>query len=312
MKEIIAFVLVISPIFIQAQVRWLNVDSLFAPLPPTVHVFYTNDSIDGKPNIAYYVSAELKDKTLDFTAQTGKGKRFTPTQYFETEGKPLVVVNSTFFEFVHNSSLNLVMQNGKLVTYNNPAIIGRGKDTFTYRHVFASAIGISKHRRADVAWLYTDSSKIKPYASQVALAPVKDSSANWTNAPTYLRKWRMKTAVGGGPVLLQNGTITITNNEELKFNGKAGLTEKHPRTCMGYTADGKLIIMAIQGRFVGVAEGVNLTQEAQLLQAIGCVEALNLDGGGSSCLLVNGKPTIKVSDKEGQRPVPAVFMIKQQ
>ena len=311
MKQIIAFVLAISPIFLQAQVRWQNVDSLFAPLPPTVHVFYTNDSIDGKPNIAYYVSAELKDKKLDFTSQIGQGKRFTPTQYFETEGKPLLVVNCTFFEFVHNSNLNLVMQNGKLVAYNNPSISGRGKDTFTYRHVFASAIGINKRRQADVAWLYTDYSNTKPYASQVALAPVKDSMARWTAAPNNLRKWRMQTAVGGGPVLLQNGTTAITNNEELKFNGKAGLTEKHPRTCMGYTADGKLIIMAIQGRFVGIAEGASLTQEAQMLQNIGCVEALNLDGGGSSCLLVNGKPTIKVSDKEGQRPVPAVFMIKQ-
>ena len=155
----VAFVLVITPFFLQAQVRWQNVDSLFAPLPPTVHVFYTNDSIDGKPNIAYYISAELKDKTLDFTAQTGKGKRFTPTQYFETEGKPLVVVNCTFFEFVRNTNLNLVIQNGKLVAYNNPAIIGRGKDTFTYRHVFASAIGINEQRNADVAWVYTDYSK---------------------------------------------------------------------------------------------------------------------------------------------------------
>ena len=59
MKEIIAFVLVLSPIFIKAQVRWQNVDSLFKPLPPTVHVFYNNNSLDGKPNIAYYVSAEL-------------------------------------------------------------------------------------------------------------------------------------------------------------------------------------------------------------------------------------------------------------
>jgi len=37
---------------------------------------------------------------------------------------------------------------------------------------------------------------------------------------------------------------------------------------------------------------------------------LNLDGGGSSCMLVNGKETIKPSDKEGQRAVPAVFIIK--
>jgi exopolysaccharide biosynthesis protein len=45
------------------------------------------------------------------------------------------------------------------------------------------------------------------------------------------------------------------------------------------------------------------------MQALGCVEALNLDGGGSSCLLINGKETIKPCDKEGQRPVPAVFLV---
>jgi exopolysaccharide biosynthesis protein len=44
-----------------------------------------------------------------------------------------------------------------------------------------------------------------------------------------------------------------------------------------------------------------------MLKDIGCVEALNLDGGGSSCLLINGKQTITPSDKEVQRPVPAVY-----
>jgi exopolysaccharide biosynthesis protein len=47
---------------------------------------------------------------------------------------------------------------------------------------------------------------------------------------------------------------------------------------------------------------------AQIFKDLGCMEALNLDGGGSSCLLINGKETIKVSDKT-QRPVPAVFLI---
>ncbi|TAH06027.1 MAG: hypothetical protein EAZ16_00710 [Sphingobacteriales bacterium] len=64
------------------------------------------------------------------------------------------------------------------------------------------------------------------------------------------------------------------------------------------------------GRNPGVAEGVSLTELAQLLKELNCTEAMNLDGGGSSCMLINGKPTIKVSDKEGQRPVPAVFIIK--
>ena len=93
------------------------------------------------------------------------------------------------------------------------------------------------------------------------------------------------------------------------FTGKA-IDDKHPRTAMGYTADGKLIILVVQGRFPGVAEGASLTQLAKMLLDLGCVEALNLDGGGSSCMLVNGKETIKPSDKEGQRSVPGVFIIQ--
>ena len=119
----------------------------------------------------------------------------------------------------------------------------------------------------------------------------------------------MQTAVGGGPVLVQNGKIHITNNEELKFAGKA-IDDKHPRTGMGYTSDARLIIMVIQGRFPGLAEGATLTQEAKMMVDLGCIEALNLDGGGSSCMLVNGKETITPSDKTGERPVPAVFMIR--
>ena len=121
------------------------------------------------------------------------------------------------------------------------------------------------------------------------------------------KKWKMKTAVGGGPVLVQNGQVRISNNEEMKFSGKA-INDKHPRTAMGYTTDGKLIILVIEGRSKN-AGGATLVQEAQILKDLGCWEALNLDGGGSSCLLVNGKQTIKVSDA-GQRPVPAVFVIK--
>jgi exopolysaccharide biosynthesis protein len=63
------------------------------------------------------------------------------------------------------------------------------------------------------------------------------------------------------------------------------------------------IIMVIQGRFPGKAEGATLQQTATLLKELGCIEALNLDGGGSSFMLVNGKSTIQPSDKEGERMV---------
>ncbi|MBV9986743.1 MAG: phosphodiester glycosidase family protein [Chitinophagaceae bacterium] len=298
---------------LNAQWHWQNMDSAYQPLPASMHVYRTNDSTDGKPNIAYYVSVDLKDPHLDIVSGVGKGKRFTPSEYFEKEGRPLLVMNCTFFEFVHNSNQNIVVKDGKLEAYQVHSIPARGKDTFTYRHAFGSAIGIDKHHRADVAWLYTDSASEYPYASQSVVAHFGDSVIHHTQAEMLskgsFRKWKMKTAVGGGPVLLQQGELHITNNEELKFTGKA-IIDKHPRTAMGYTRDGKLIFLVIEGRFPNKAEGATLTQEAQMLQQLGCLEALNLDGGGSSSLLINGKPTITPSDKEGQRPVPAVIMVK--
>lgn len=309
-----------------AQWNWKNVDSLYQPLPKSVHVYMTTDLSDGKPNIAYYVVADLKEKSIEFTTQVGNGKRYTPSEYYEKGGRPTLVMNCTFFEFVHNSNLNVVMKDGKMIAYQQQTLIGKGKDTLTYRHPFGSALGIAKNRKADVAWIYTDSTRKYPYAIQSPVSVRRDSIAH----PTYaqfmasagfeasghkggltpaIKKWKMQTAVGGGPVLLQNGEIKITNNEEIKFAGKA-IDDKHPRTAMGYTQDGKLIMLVVQGRSPNKAEGATLTQEARMLKQLGCIEALNLDGGGSSTLLVNGKPTITPSDKEGQRPVPAVFMIR--
>lgn len=305
--------ILLSSLVSQAQWQWKNVDSLYQPLPKGIHVYKTTDATEGKPNIAYYVSADLHEKSLEFSTQTGNGKRLTPTQYYEQENQPLLVMNTTFFEFVHNSNLNVVIKEGRLRAYQVHSLTLKGKDTLTYRHVFGSAIGISKKRRADVAWLYTDSAAKYAYASQLPIQPWKDSIPHHSSQQMLqagkFSKWKMETAVGGGPVLVQNGAINITNNEELKFAGKA-INDKHPRSAMGYTATGQLIFLAIEGRFPGKAEGATLTQAAQMLQQIGCIEALNLDGGGSSCLLVNGKQTITPSDKEGQRAVPAVFIIK--
>jgi len=314
-----------------AQVKWANVDSLYAPLPASVQVFKTTDSLDGKPFIAYCVKARLKDMKLNFTVDTTLSRRLKPTKFYERNSQPLVVVNCTFFNFDKNQNLNTVIKNGKLVGYNIHSLPMRGKDTFQYRHPLASAIGIDKKRNADVVWTLTDSSKRFAYASQLPASRIrvfKDSilhpSFNYIRnyesrfitgnvlGPVYrklnFKKWKMRTAVGGGPVIVQNGRVKITNEEEMKFAGKA-INDKHPRTCMGYTNEGYLIIMVIQGRFPGLAEGATLEQEAKLLIELGCVEALNLDGGGSSCMLINGKETIKPSDKEGQRPVPAVFII---
>jgi hypothetical protein len=303
-------VLFLHIVFCNAQLRWLKLDSGLGHLPPSIQVFITTDSLNGRPFIAYYLEANLKDKRLEFTTQVGNGKRYTPSQYYTAEDSPYVVVNGTFFSFETNQNLNVIMRNGKLEGYNVPALKKKGTDSFYYPT--RSAIGITKDGRADVAWLFTDTAEAYPFAFQdrpiLARGTTSDPVLSDLRTLDQWRWWKMWTAIGGGPVLVKDGLVNVTNKEEQMFPN--GDKDKHPRTAMGYTSNNKLIILVIQGRFPGVAEGATLEEEAKIFVDLGCVEALNLDGGGSSCLLVNGNETIQPSDKGGQRAVPGVFIIK--
>src|SRR5687767_9849106 len=284
--------IIYSPIFFvcflsraDSQLKWVNLDSLYGPLPASVHVFRTTGTLDGKPNIAYYLIADLKDKDLLFNADTTHKRRFTPSQFFLKNNQPLVVVNCTFFSFQTNQNLNVVIKDGKTVAYNIHAVKGKGNDSLLYYYRFGSAFGINLERKPDIAWLYTDSSKQFPLAMQLPICgdwrqigsnpnpkfrskDFKKMSGCITDVMMKMpfeKEWKMQTAVGGGPVLLQWGELRITNNDELMFAGKA-INDKHPRTAMGYTKDNKLIILVIQGRFPGIAEGASLTQEAKILK----------------------------------------------
>lgn len=294
---------------LRAQLRWVDVTSDFGKLPSNLKVYRTTDSLAGRPFIGYCVIVPLKNKKVEFTTQVGNGKRFKPTEYYLSEDSPLVIINGTFFSFQTNQNLNTVIRNGEIVAYNVTAVKSQNSDSFYY--ATRGAIGIKRNRKADVAWLFTDSLQRWPYAFQdrpiVAKGKNPKPTINDLNTLDSWTRWRMNTAIGGGPVLVKDQTLMVTNKEEQMFVN--GDKDKHPRTAMGYTSDGKLVLLAIQGRFPGIAEGATLEEEGNILLDLGCVEALNLDGGGSSCLLINGKETIKPSDKEGQRAVPAVFII---
>jgi len=288
--------------------KWQNVDSAFGVLPAGVHVYRSGDSVNGRVSVAYYVSAPLKSEGLAFTTQVGYGKRLTPLEYYKQEGEPVVVINTSFFSFKTNGNLNVAVRDGKLVGWNQPSRHPKGDSLFTY--TTRSAMGIDRSRKADVAWVFTDTTQPLPYAFEdgPVVAHSRDSVPTLAElGDKHWKKWKMETVVGGGPVLVYDGKIRVTNEEEGLF--LRGEKDIHPRSAIGYTKDGRVIVLAVQGRTPGVASGVTLAEEAKVLLDLGCYEALNLDGGGSSCMLVNGKETIRPSDKTGERPVPSVFLI---
>ena len=313
-KIVVISFLILFVINTMGQLKWTNVDSQYQPLPSSVHVYTTNQPIDTGTFRAYYLIADIKDKKLLFDVDTTLNRRLTPTQFYQKNKQPLAVVNCTFFSFQTNQNLNVVIKDGNVVSHNLKTVRKKYTDTTIDVKVYRSAIGFDKKKKADVAWVKTDSSKRNAEAAQndpskgVWWSSPKSSFSNLPDPASYFAEWKMQTAVGGGPVLIQKGLIKITNEEEVMFTGKA-INDKHPRTAMGYTKDGKLIILVVQGRSES-SGGATLIQEAQILKDLGCWEALNLDGGGSSCLLINGKETIKPSDPTGQRAVPAVFLIR--
>ncbi|HEV2352707.1 MAG TPA: phosphodiester glycosidase family protein [Puia sp.] len=305
-----SFLLLVMAVTSRGQLRWRKADTSFGPLPPSIHVYRSPDTLDGAPFIAFYISARLKDRELIFTAETSTDQRFTPSEFYKIWQRPLIVVNSTFFSMTTGENWSLVVRNGHLVSRNLPSLRGTGADSALFYYPTRAAIGIDRRRRADVAWTFTDSNRIWPYAFEdmPVIAKGKDSLPSIYDLGDVTWKWwKMRTAVGGGPVLVHDGKLDITYREEQLYPEPG---EYEPRTAMGYTRDGRLIILAIQGRAPGKAAGATLRQEALIMLELGCYEAINLDGGGSSCLLVNGRETIRPSGREGERAVPTVFIIK--
>lgn len=297
------------PLWGLSQLRWQKASNEFDSLPSSIRIFKTSDSLNGRPFKAWCAEVRLKDKHIDFTAQTGEGSCYTPSEYYSREQQPYIVVNGGYFSFQTHQNLNVIIRDGKMVGYNIPALKSLFSDSFYY--ATRSAFGISKKRLADVAWLFTDTAKRWPYAFQthpiVAKGSNPDPSFSDLHTIEQWNWWKMNTAIGGGPVLVQEGAVFITNKEEQLYAFEND--DRHPRTAIGYTRNHRLVILVIQGRSPGIAEGATLEEEARILVELGCVEAINLDGGGSSCMLVNGKETIVPADGGKERPVASVFMV---
>jgi exopolysaccharide biosynthesis protein len=295
------------------QIAWKNVSTDFDVQTNAIQVYAsTSTTLNDSAFKAYYILINTKDPNLQMGLDTTLYRRLTPSAFYERLAQPMVVMNASFFEFKNNTNLNVLVHRGNLLALNKQDIDGKGKDTLTYTHVLSSAFGMQKNGKMDIAYTYTDSNSKQVLYQQNPMSPIKDKNATLSlkeDALSNLKKWKLNWAVGGGPVLVKDGAIFISNNEEKKFAGKA-IADHHPRTAMGYTKDGYLILLVVQGRMKNIAVGTTLTETAQIFIDLGAVEAINLDGGGSSCLLINGKETIKPSDPTGQRPVPAIFFVK--
>lgn len=125
--------------------------------------------------------------------------------------------------------------------------------------------------------------------------------------PKQDEQWRRAdTIVGGGPQLIKDGRISITNEQE-KI-APAFVSDRHPRTAIAKLRSGKLLLVTVDGRQPGISVGMSLTTLADLLLEFGAVEAINLDGGGSTTMIVHNRVVNRPSDST-ERPVSDAILI---
>lgn len=118
-------------------------------------------------------------------------------------------------------------------------------------------------------------------ASQLPIGTAVSITSNATPADFN----RYPHIMGAGPLLVQNNQIVLDAESE-KFS-KAFITQKAIRSGICTTANGSLMIAAVHNRAGG--PGPTLAEHAQLMKRLGCVNALNLDGGSSTSLYLGGQ-----------------------
>ena len=112
--------------------------------------------------------------------------------------------------------------------------------------------------------------------------------------------------LGGGPQLIASGKKVFA--DESKRYSDSLYRQRHPRTAIGWRTDGKLILVTVDGR-QKLSVGMTMDELASLMLELGCVEAMNLDGGGSTAMVVKNKIVNSPSDATGERAVSDALLI---
>ena len=295
---------------------WTNVSASYGSLPDGIRVYKSPGTLQGVKAIAYIAVADpssirwdvwsIDDPKTEGTTDALK----TPADLYGESKAPIVVNGGYFFvEGGKRYNASVAVSNGRTYGVNlNYASLDWSTYYYPTRGVF-----YEKDGKRTCGWTYyTTSGQHYLYGSPAQnsweTAPLQAPDAQF---PEKASVFSPTTAIGAGPVLVHEGKVVDTWKAELFYgNGSDDKMPeaRHPRTAIGCTPD-RIVLFVCEGR--GMTEGVaGLTtgEVALVMKDLGCKEALNLDGGGSSCMLVGGASTIRESDGK-QRAVGSMILL---
>lgn len=261
------------------DIAWEPMDGLNADLPAGVRVFMGTEP--KLPLRAWYVSVAFGENSgrVEVLVSDDPEDRRETVSSFAADTGACVVINGGYFTMEQTPALHvgLLVVDGAIEA---PATNSVVRDDVRYPTARA-ALGLTSVG-FDIAWVTSRDASLEAWSTP----PRNRRGAPAEPDPAAATPWKVEDALGAGPALVSNGEINVTTDEEVFFGTAIPYT--HPRTAAGVTADGKLLLMLVDGRR-RESRGVMLEELAAMMVGVGAEEALNLDGGGSSSLVVNGK-----------------------
>lgn len=197
------------------------------------------------------------------------------------------------------NGLEIVVRKGKISEIN----AGKGNSIIPQDGFVISASG---KMRDEILPFLKVGRKIKEF-TVTPFEASKEGFPNDESNRTTKAFSRSEDITNGVPQLVKDGKIEITWEQEK--SSKAFVETRHPRTAVAKLKDGKFLMMTVDGRQPGFSVGMNLNELAAFLLELGAVDAMNLDGGGSTTMFLGGKVVNRPSDKEGERRVGDAILV---
>ena len=231
------------------------------------------------PMRAWAVYIPLKDNSIKILVSEEADGISTPSEIGLKSGAT-VIINGGYFTRGKRPMRHIGLLKSKDSLYE-PASNSVLRENLRYK-INRGAFAIKYDNFPEISWATTKNDSIFSWSFPFKNRPGKPASINYN----FSEFWNVKEAVHAGPILVANNTINVTSEQEVFFNTPVDGVQ--PRSAIGYKKNGDIIMMVVDGRQVD-SRGAYLKELAMLMRQFDCEEALNLDGGGSSSLIVNGK-----------------------
>ena len=279
---------------------WEIVESTTPNFPAGIEIMKGRN--DELPINAWAAIIDPRDPDVDLNVIVSEDidRRETLTQFSQNK-KARVVVNGGYFliDKTPTEHVGLLYVNNRTVAPATRSVLRNNKRYFTAR----GALGFLDDGGIDIAWVTSRNDSLFNFSEPVKNQPEEPvDSFDFSKAET----WEVDDAIHAGPVLMHDGKIRVTTNEEVFFGST--IPDTHPRTAAGYRNSGELVLLVVDGRQVD-SRGVDLQELAILMRDLGCVEAINLDGGGSSAMVVDGKLLNRPAGTTSQREVMSAIAV---